>query len=111
MTPIIIGPTVDEATTNDLPTINGIAEPGSTVIVTNNGEFVCSAIADVNGHWSCTPLNPFTGGDQTLSVIAIDPAGNISQPSIRPFVIFFLAENPIGPLKIFLPFINNALQP
>lgn len=64
------------------PRFEGRAEPGATVMVTRPGPgagervVVCSAVAAVDGSWSCTAQRDLASGDQALVVTATDRAGN-----------------------------------
>ncbi|OQP33396.1 Ig-like domain-containing protein [Pantoea latae] len=59
----------------------GRAEPGATVIITDGetGETVTVDV-DENGDWSVQP-NPVNEGDSDVTVVVVDPAGNISPPT------------------------------
>ncbi len=62
-------------------TLNGKAEANSTVVITGpGGILIAEVIADGNGDWSFTPDAPLADGTP-LTVIARDPAGNVSPPS------------------------------
>jgi uncharacterized protein (DUF2249 family) len=69
------------ATNND-DRISGTAEPGATVIINNpsTGKST-STVADSNGKWSIEP-NPVKEGDNNVVIIARDPAGNNSSPTV-----------------------------
>ncbi|WP_150752313.1 Ig-like domain-containing protein, partial [Pseudomonas fluorescens] len=62
--------------------ISGTAEPGSTVGVDLNGDGNndVTAIVNSDGNFSI-PLDPPLANGETVSVIAIDPAGNVSPPT------------------------------
>jgi hypothetical protein len=78
--PTITAPT-DGTTINDnTPLVVGTGEPGSIITVTGpNGES-CTTTVDVNGDWSCT-LNPaLQDGNNTITAVASDEAGNESAP-------------------------------
>ncbi|MEM6162496.1 Ig-like domain-containing protein, partial [Erwinia sp. P6884] len=66
---------------NDNEQIAGKAEPGSTVIITDGdtGETITVDV-DENGDWSIQP-NPVNEGDSDVSVVVVDPAGNLSPPT------------------------------
>ncbi|WP_141392806.1 Ig-like domain-containing protein, partial [Cobetia marina] len=70
-----------DSTNDATPTLTGIAEIGSTVTLTHNGEEIGTATADSNGTWSFTPATGFTDGEHVFSVTATDAAGNESAPS------------------------------
>ncbi|NSX04783.1 Ig-like domain-containing protein [Cupriavidus gilardii] len=62
-------------------TLAGTAEAGSTIAIDLNGDGTADAtvIADGSGNWSYTPTTPLTDGT-TVSVTAVDAAGNSSGP-------------------------------
>ncbi|MFV3306639.1 Ig-like domain-containing protein, partial [Pseudomonas sp. NY15181] len=80
--------TKGDGITNDTkPTIDGKTEPRADVTVTfPTGETIHTK-ADENGNWSVTPTQPLPEGKNDITVIATDPAGNQSQPTILPVVI------------------------
>ncbi|WP_162619508.1 Ig-like domain-containing protein [Salinicola peritrichatus] len=69
-----------DATNDDTPTLNGTAEPGSTVTLSANGTVIGSVTADDDGNWTFTP-QALEEGDTTFTATATDAAGNISPPS------------------------------
>ncbi|WP_236225745.1 Ig-like domain-containing protein, partial [Pseudomonas pseudonitroreducens] len=72
----------DDITSDTTPTIDGKTEPGADVVVTfPTGEEVHTK-ADDNGDWSVTPTQPLPEGNNDISVVAIDPAGNQSEPTV-----------------------------
>ncbi len=72
-------PLVDGASTQDnTPTLSGEAEPGSTVVIYDNGTEIGSVTADENGSWSFTPETALDEGEHTFTVNVTDPAGNTS---------------------------------
>ncbi|MFI3024792.1 Ig-like domain-containing protein, partial [Klebsiella aerogenes] len=70
-----------DVTDDSQPEFSGNAEPGSTVIISDNGTEIGSAVVDENGAWSFTPDTPLADGEHSLSVDVVDEAGNRSQPS------------------------------
>ncbi|EKT4465887.1 BapA prefix-like domain-containing protein [Pseudomonas putida] len=59
-------------------TLNGTAEPGSTVTLTDgNGNPIGQATADGSGNWSFTPSTPLPNGT-VVNATATDPTGNTS---------------------------------
>nr|WP_238349884.1 Ig-like domain-containing protein [Pseudomonas sp. BW16M2] len=77
----ITGPIVSGDVTDDnTPTLNGKAEPGSTVIVYDNGQEIGRAPVDANGDWSFTPSEPLNDGQHSFNTVVQDPAGNQSEP-------------------------------
>ncbi len=65
---------------NDDERLAGTAEPGSKVTVTDKetGE-TTTVVADDKGNWSIKP-NPINEGSNNATVVAQDPAGNLSPP-------------------------------
>lgn len=68
------GDTTDDST----PTLNGSAEPGSTVTIWDNGQKAGEVAVDEDGKWSWTPDAALSDGDHSLAVSVTDPAGNES---------------------------------
>ncbi|MFG9536763.1 Ig-like domain-containing protein [Pseudomonas aeruginosa] len=61
--------------------LNGTAEPGSTVTLTDgNGNPIGQATADGSGNWSFTPGTPLANGS-VVNAVAQDAAGNTSGPA------------------------------
>ena len=77
----------DGITNDTTPTIDGKTEPGADISVTFPTGEVVTTTADANGDWSVTPTQPLPEGDNDITVIATDPAGNPSEPTIVPVVI------------------------
>ncbi|AZF55016.1 Large repetitive protein [Pseudomonas sp. R4-34-07] len=63
------------------PEISGQAEPGSTVIIYDNGLEIGRAPVGTDGRWTFTPAPPLLNGPHDLTAKAEDAAGNISDPS------------------------------
>jgi hypothetical protein len=105
--PTVTAPTNNGSTNDSTPTVSGTAEPGSTVRVTDNGNPVCTAVADAGGNWSCDAAAPLSEGPHTLGVTATDPAGNTSPPTTRPFSVDTLP--PAAPMVI-TPTLNSLLN-
>ncbi|WP_080460159.1 BapA/Bap/LapF family large adhesin, partial [Enterobacter cloacae] len=77
-----IGPVGHNGLTNDTtPTLNGTAEPGSTVTIRLDGTDIGTVLTDSNGLWSYTPTTPLVEGAHTFTAVATDTAGNTSLPS------------------------------
>ncbi|WP_312026941.1 Ig-like domain-containing protein, partial [Enterobacillus tribolii] len=76
------GEVKDGDTTDDrTPTLNGEAEPGSTVTIIDNGEVIGTATVDDDGKWTFTPETPLDKGDHEITTEVTDPAGNTSEPT------------------------------
>ena len=70
----------DRVTADNTLTVTGIAEPGSTVKVYDNGVLVGTAVADATGNYSVT-TSVLADGQHPLAVTATDVAGNESAPT------------------------------
>ncbi|WP_315809274.1 Ig-like domain-containing protein [Pseudomonas sp. C9-3] len=76
------GPLHNGDTTDDnRPTLGGSAEPGSKVIISDNGTPIGSATVGEDGKWEFTPTTPLAEGSHDLTTEVQDPAGNLSGPS------------------------------
>ena len=75
--PLAAGDITDDAQ----PQINGTAEPGTTVIIYDNGNEIGRESVAADGTWTHTPVPPLTNGNHSLSVETVDAAGNVSVPS------------------------------
>uniref|UniRef100_UPI0025DCE6A4 Ig-like domain-containing protein n=1 Tax=uncultured Xanthomonas sp. TaxID=152831 RepID=UPI0025DCE6A4 len=61
--------------------INGTAEAGATVTVTDgNGAVIGQAAVDASGNWSLVPASPLPDGT-VITAVATDAAGNASPPA------------------------------
>ena len=77
--PEIKSPTTGAAINSNDVTVEGLAEPGSTVTVTDEAGNQCITTAGEDGKWSCEMT--FDEGDHTLTATATDKAGNVSEDS------------------------------
>ncbi|MCU6329264.1 type I secretion C-terminal target domain-containing protein, partial [Enterobacter quasiroggenkampii] len=71
----------NDSTNDTTPTLNGTAEPGSTVTIRLDGADLITIPVDGSGTWTYTLTTPLGEGPHTFSVVATDAAGNTSQPS------------------------------
>jgi hypothetical protein len=69
--------TTDDAT----PTIGGTAEPGTLVVVYDNGTPIGSERVADDGSWSHTPAPALVDGPHRITTTVTDAAGNTSAPS------------------------------
>ena len=77
-----LGALSPNGSTNDTtPTLNGTAEPGSTVTIRLDGADLVTVPVGSNGTWTYTPTAPLGEGPHTFTVVATDAAGNPSLPS------------------------------
>jgi len=56
--PVITAPADGSVGNDNTPTVTGTAEAGATVVVTGPLGETCTAVADINGDWSCD-ISPF----------------------------------------------------
>jgi hypothetical protein len=75
--PITSGTTTDDNT----PTYSGTAEPGTTLIIYDNGLEIGRVPVDGFGNWSYTPAQPLADGPHSFSTEVVDAAGNRSPES------------------------------
>lgn len=73
-----------DATDDTKPTLEGTAEPNSTVVIKDNGHEIGRTTVGADGKWKLEPVLPMGLGDHKLTAESIDAAGNISSPS-NPF--------------------------
>ena len=81
-TPIAAG----SSTNDNTPTLNGTAEPGSTVTVSDGGTVLGTATTGSDGTWSYTPTTPLDDGSHSLTTTVTDPAGNTG-PASTPVIV------------------------
>uniref|UniRef100_UPI0018DB278E Ig-like domain-containing protein n=1 Tax=Variovorax sp. E3 TaxID=1914993 RepID=UPI0018DB278E len=74
----IDAPVAPSVTVNNGAALGGKGEPGSTVAVTDDKGHTTTTTVDNNGDWKIVP-NP-VGEGQGGTIIATDPAGNVSPP-------------------------------
>ncbi|WP_052696984.1 Ig-like domain-containing protein [Pantoea sp. SM3] len=80
-------PITSGGSTNDnTPTLNGTAEPGSTVTVSDGGAVLGTATTGGDGTWSYTPTTPLGDGNHSLTTTVTDPAGNTG-PASTPVIV------------------------
>jgi Ca2+-binding RTX toxin-like protein len=84
---------------NNPPTFQGTAEPGTTIEVYDGDALVGRTTVDDSGEWSFTPEDPLEPGNREVTFRAIDPAGNESGLS-DPISVF--AEDVSGTLGVVL---------
>jgi len=53
------------------PKFAGTSDPGATVTVREGTKVLCTAVADAQGAWSCTPVTPLADGPHALVVDAV----------------------------------------
>lgn len=72
---------LNETTNDSTPTLSGTAAANATVTIRVDGVDIGTAVADGLGAWSFTPDTPIAEGQHTLTAVATDAAGNISDVS------------------------------
>ncbi|QFZ83301.1 hypothetical protein GFK26_11270 [Variovorax paradoxus] len=78
----ILGNMGPNTTTDDpRPEFKGKAEAGSTVVIFDKGVEIARVQADAAGNWKYTPATGLTNSTHTITVTAIDKAGNTSATS------------------------------
>lgn len=79
----VVGPIHNGDITDDTkPVFSGEgAVPGEIVELIIDDEVVGSAIVGEDGKWEVTPNDPLADGEHEASVVIVDPAGNVSEPS------------------------------
>uniref|UniRef100_UPI0031CDC583 Ig-like domain-containing protein n=1 Tax=Acinetobacter sp. TaxID=472 RepID=UPI0031CDC583 len=73
------GVTIDD----NAPTLYGVAEPGSTVTLSQDSGTAVSLTTDANGNWSYTPATALTAGNHNWTVTATDAAGNVANDTFN----------------------------
>jgi hypothetical protein len=81
LAPVILSPTNGTLTNNNLPTVSGTAEAGSTVTLRDGATLVGTTVTTGGGTWSLIPSGALADGVHTLSATATDAAGNVSPAS------------------------------
>jgi hypothetical protein len=101
-------PTFNElpTATNENPTLSGSGAPGETIVIRDNGEEIGRVEVGKDGTWSFTPSPALGEGEHSLSVEAVDKAGNISTPS-APQDVVIDTELPDTPAFNELPGATN----
>ncbi|KTC45105.1 hypothetical protein AO262_29315 [Pseudomonas fluorescens ABAC62] len=64
------------STDDNTPSLQGTAEPDSTVEVFANGVLIGKAPVNAEGIWSFTPTEPLVDGSYTFTTVTVDAAGN-----------------------------------
>src|SRR5690606_34404112 len=77
---------------DNMPTVSGTAEPGSTVTVTWPDGTTSTVVADDSGNYEVQSPTVQTSGDVTVT--ATDAAGNVSPATTVPYVDATLPEAP-----------------
>jgi VCBS repeat-containing protein len=116
-----VGPvtgTITNGITDDpKPVFHGTGEIGATVTLYNGTTAIGSAVVDGTGNWTITPDTALANGENTLTAVQTDKAGNISGPSTdyvltvdtvpltAPVVVEIIDD--VGPIKT--PLVNGSV--
>ncbi|WP_179038093.1 Ig-like domain-containing protein [Limnobaculum xujianqingii] len=68
-----------DLTDDSTPTIEGTAEPHTTVTIYNNGQEIGTAITDENGKWTFTPESALPDGKYNITADATNAIGQTSE--------------------------------
>ncbi|MDR6774964.1 Ig-like domain-containing protein [Azospirillum sp. BE72] len=90
----------DTLTNNATPPITGTAEAGSTVLLYDGNLLVGSATADGGGVWTVSPSSALSDAAHSLTVRAVDAAGNTSAASSALTVTVDTVAAPPGALDL-----------
>ena len=97
----------DRITSTSTPTLSGVTEPGAKVALFNGSIQVGLATAGTDGRWQLT-TSGLPDGALTLSAIATDIAGNVSQPGTIAIVVDTLQPLLTLGTDVTQPLRNNA---
>lgn len=90
---VAINPIADS--TNTTPIISGVTtEKNGQVKVSLNGSEVATVVSDGDGNWSWTTDPALAVGNYTASAVAVDAAGNTSDPATTSFAVL---DPPVDP--------------
>ncbi|MBP5078467.1 Ig-like domain repeat protein, partial [Pseudomonas chlororaphis] len=111
--PVVIDTAVPDAptfnslpgATNENPTLSGTGIPGETIVIRDNGSEIGSVVIQPDGNWSFTSSPALGEGEHSLTVEAVDAAGNVSASEPQPVVIDTVA--PDAPTFSTLPGATN----
>ncbi|MEG2223022.1 MAG: Ig-like domain-containing protein [Citrobacter sp.] len=88
------GPISNNGSTNDdKPKIEGTAEAGSQVKIYDNGIFLTTVTADINGNWNYTPTTALSQGAHVFTVTATDAANNTSTAASWKIIVDSIAPS------------------
>lgn len=102
-TNIVSGGVTDDST----PTLSGTAAAGDTINVFDGSTKLGSVVVPADGSWSFTPSSELAEGQHSLTVVAVDPAGNTSVAS-DPYEVIIDA-NALVASRFFAPTETNVL--
>ncbi|MCP3145283.1 Ig-like domain-containing protein, partial [Pyxidicoccus xibeiensis] len=85
--PVIVTPANGAVLDSGIVTITGTATDATSVTLTLDGVTYGPIPVDGAGNWSFTPPVTLGDGPYTISVVAVDSAGNISAPATSTFTV------------------------
>jgi len=97
----IASPAEGSDTEDTQPDLSGTAEPGSTVVVSVDGDVVGTVVADSEGAWSVALSEPLGEGPHTVTAVATDAAANTATAEST-FTVFIPVE-PVEPGPEVMP--------
>jgi VCBS repeat-containing protein len=77
----VTGAITNGITDDPKPVFHGTGEIGATVTLYNGTTAIGSAVVDGTGNWTITPDTALANGENTLTAVQTDKAGNVSGPS------------------------------
>lgn len=93
--PDITSPAQGASTTEVRPIISGTGSPGAEVTVKEGGKVLCTAVVRSDGTWNCTPAQPLTPGQHTVTATHTQN-GNTSPADSTTFTIVVDNNDPDG---------------
>jgi hypothetical protein len=64
------------------PTFNGTGEPGATVVLSANGERICTTTVGADGAWECLVATPLPSGSVTVTAQQIAISGEVTTVAV-----------------------------
>lgn len=94
------------ATRDTTPMLSGTAEAGSSITLHLHGEALGTVAADAEGHWSFTLQQALEAGSHTVTALATDLAGNVSEAAVLDFTV--TAPRDMADFAATLPLFDSA---
>lgn len=113
----VTGAITNGITDDPKPVFHGTGEIGATVTLYSGTMAIGSAVVDGTGNWTITPDTALANGENTLTAVQTDKAGNVSGPSTdyvltvdtvpltAPVVVEIIDD--VGPIKT--PLVNGSV--
>ncbi len=79
--PATPGTPTGSSATSATPTLSGTTEAGATVRISDGGTLLATVTANGIGQWTYTVSPALSAGTHNLTVVVVDPAGNVSAAS------------------------------